>query len=56
MAISFILSRRYVTSVLLGATTEAQLRHNLAATDTPVSKQLLKAIDNLHAQSPNPCP
>lgn len=56
MAISFILSRRYVTSVLLGATTEAQLRHNLAATDHPVSKPLLKAIDNLHAQSPNPCP
>lgn len=56
MAISFILSRRYVTSVLLGATTETQLRHNLAASHTTLDKPLLKAIDNLHAQSPNPCP
>jgi len=56
MAISFILSRRYVTSALLGATTAAQLQHNLAAIHTPLSKPLLKAIDNLHAQSPNPCP
>lgn len=56
MAISFILSRRYVTSVLLGASSEAQLQHNLAAIHTPLSKPLLKAIDNFHAQSPNPCP
>jgi len=56
MAISFILSRRYVTSVLIGATSETQLRHNLKSIEYPLGKQLLKAIDNIHAQIPNPCP
>jgi aryl-alcohol dehydrogenase-like predicted oxidoreductase len=56
MAISFVLSRRYVTSVLIGATTEMQLRHNLDSIRFPLSKALLKAIDNIHMQVPNPCP
>lgn len=56
MAISFILSRRYVTSAIIGATNEAQLRHNLASVQYPVSKELLKAIDKIHVQIPNPCP
>ncbi len=56
MAISFILSRRYVTSAIIGATTGAQLQHNLASIEFPLSKELLKAIDKIHAQIPNPCP
>jgi len=56
MAISFILSRRYVTSVIIGATTEEQLRHNLDSTRFPLDKALHKAIDNIHMQIPNPCP
>jgi aryl-alcohol dehydrogenase-like predicted oxidoreductase len=56
MAISFILSRRYVTSAIIGATTEQQLQHNLASVRSPVSKELIKAIDKIHAQIPNPCP
>ena len=56
MAISFILTRRYVSSVLLGATTEEQLRHNLQSTEISLSKQQLKAIDKIHTQIPNPCP
>jgi len=56
MAISFILSRRYVTSAITGATSEGQLRHNLESPQFPLSKELLKAIDNIHATVPNPCP
>ena len=56
MAISFILSRRYVTSAIIGATSEAQLQHNLASVRFPLPKELLKAIDKIHAQIPNPCP
>lgn len=56
MAISFVLSRRYVTSALIGATTEEQLRHNLDSTRFPLSKSLLKAIDTIHMHVPNPCP
>jgi aryl-alcohol dehydrogenase-like predicted oxidoreductase len=56
MAISFILSKRYVTSAIIGATNDQQLRHNLASVEVPLSKGLLKAIDKIHAQIPNPCP
>ena len=56
MAISFILTRRYVASVLVGATTEKQLRHNLRSTEITLSKQHLNAIDKIHTQIPNPCP
>lgn len=56
LAISFILSRRYVTSVLLGATSEQQLRHNLDSSNLILDKAVAKAIDNIHTQIPNPCP
>ncbi|MFT4564191.1 MAG: aryl-alcohol dehydrogenase-like predicted oxidoreductase [Gammaproteobacteria bacterium] len=56
MAISFILSRRYVSSVLIGATNEDQLRHNLESTRYALSKEQLKAIDKIHKNIPNPCP
>ncbi len=56
MAISFILSRRYVTSAIIGATNEDQLRHNLDSLRFPPSKEMLKAIDRIHARIPNPCP
>ena len=56
MAISFILSRRYLTSAIIGATSEDQLRHDLDSLQFPLSKEMLKAIDNIHARIPNPCP
>jgi aryl-alcohol dehydrogenase-like predicted oxidoreductase len=56
MAISFVLSRRYVSSVLIGATSEVQLRHNLESSRYVLSKEQLKAIDKIHKQIPNPCP
>ncbi|MFT4580375.1 MAG: aryl-alcohol dehydrogenase-like predicted oxidoreductase [Gammaproteobacteria bacterium] len=56
LAISFVLSRRYVSSVLIGATNEAQLRHNLESSRYALSKEQLKAIDKIHKQIPNPCP
>lgn len=56
MAISFILSRRYLTSAIIGATSAEQLRHNLNSLEFPVSKEMLKAIDKIHAQNPDPCP
>lgn len=56
MAISFIMSRRYLTSAIIGATNVEQLRHNLLSLEFPLSKDLLKAIDKIHAQIPNPCP
>ena len=55
MAIAYLLSRRYVSSVLVGASSSEQLTHNLSATDHQLNKQLLTAIDKIHRLRPNPC-
>ncbi|MGR8949300.1 MAG: aldo/keto reductase [Gammaproteobacteria bacterium] len=54
MAIAYLLSRRYVTSVLVGATNLEQLSDNLAATENELEKNLLTAINKIHRQHPNP--
>jgi aryl-alcohol dehydrogenase-like predicted oxidoreductase len=45
MAIAFVASQPFVASVLIGATTMAQLKTNLAALDVPLAPDALDAID-----------
>ncbi len=56
MALAFVTGRPFVTSNIIGATTIDQLRHNLAAIDLTLSPEILRDIDALHDQHPNPCP
>ena len=56
MATAFVASRPFVVSVVGGATTLDQLRMNLDAMDLTLPTEVLRAIDALHAESPNPCP
>ena len=55
MAIAYLLSRRYVSCVLVGASSEQQLTHNLSSNDLHLEKKLITAIDKIHRQHPNPC-
>ena len=55
MAIAYLLTRGYVTSVLLGVSNQAQLANNIGALDIKLDKTTIKAIDNIHHQRPNPC-
>lgn len=55
-AVAFPLTRRFVTSVIIGATTEAQLSACLAAADMALPDTLLTAVDALHQRFGNPCP
>lgn len=56
MAISFALSRPFLTSVLVGATRMEQLRTDIAAANVAMTPDLEARIDAIHLVHQNPCP
>jgi aryl-alcohol dehydrogenase-like predicted oxidoreductase len=56
MAIAFAVSRPFMTSVIIGATTIEQLRTDIAAADLTLSDDVLEEIEQIHLDTPNPCP
>lgn len=56
MAIAFAVSRPFVLSVIIGATSLEQLERNIAAAALKLRPETLAAIEAIHADSPNPCP
>jgi aryl-alcohol dehydrogenase-like predicted oxidoreductase len=56
MALAFVNRQRFVTSNLIGATTMAQLKTNVASAGIKLSNEVTEAIDAVHRAQPNPCP
>jgi aryl-alcohol dehydrogenase-like predicted oxidoreductase len=56
MAIAFAVSRPFMTSVIIGATTIEQLKTDIAAADLALSAEMLADIEQIHLDYPNPCP
>lgn len=56
LAIAFTLSRPFVASTIIGATTMAQLAENIAAVDFTITPEIAKRIDAIHLRFPNPAP
>lgn len=56
MALSYVHSRPFVTSTLVGATTLDQLRSNIDSLTVTLSPAVLEGIELLHRQIPNPAP
>lgn len=56
MALAFVISRRFVTSTVIGATTIDQLRNGIASIDVTLTDEMLDHIDKIHADDNNPCP
>ncbi len=56
MALAFVRTRWFCSSVILGATTTRQLAENLASSDLTLSAEILEAIENIHSRYPNPAP
>ncbi len=56
MALSFVHSRPFVTSTIIGATTMEQLHCNIASVDIDLSGEVIQAIHDIHQTFPNPCP
>ncbi|HIK32476.1 MAG TPA: aldo/keto reductase [Oscillatoriales cyanobacterium M59_W2019_021] len=56
MALAFVRSRWFVTSTIIGATNLEQLEENLSSLKVELSEEILKEINEIHAQHPNPTP
>ena len=54
MALAFARQRPFTTSVLMAASRADQLETNLAAIDLVLPRELIKAIDAIHDNRPNP--
>ena len=56
MALAYVNSRPFVTSTIIGATAMDQLKMNLASVNIELPKDIIKGIEKIHVQHPNPCP
>jgi aryl-alcohol dehydrogenase-like predicted oxidoreductase len=54
LAIAFTLSRPFMASSIIGATTMEQLKTDIAAADVKLSDDVLKSIADIHRQYPMP--
>jgi len=56
MSLAFIRQQPFLTSVLIGATTMAQLKSNLASVSVQLGPEVIRDIEAVHRAHPNPCP
>ncbi|MFB6317479.1 NADP(H)-dependent aldo-keto reductase [Saccharicrinis sp. FJH54] len=56
MALSFVSSRDFVTSTIIGATSMAQLKEDIESINLTLSDDILQAIELIHREIPNPAP
>ncbi len=54
MSLAFVTQMPFVTSNIIGATTMQQLKENIASKDVTLSKEIIKAINTIHEEIPNP--
>jgi aryl-alcohol dehydrogenase-like predicted oxidoreductase len=56
MALAFVNQRPFVTSNIIGATTLEQLKENIESIHVTLDYEVVKAINDVHAEIPNPAP
>ena len=56
LAHSFVNSRPFVTSNIIGATTMEQLKENIDSIDIQLSDEVLRDISEVHDKYPDPAP
>ncbi len=56
MSLAYVNSRVFLTSNIIGATTMAQLKENIDSIDINLSEEVLKEIEKIHLEFPNPAP
>lgn len=56
MVQAWVMSRWYVASTIIGATSLPQLQENIASLDLPLSQEVLARIEAIHLLWPNPAP
>ena len=55
-ALAYVNSRPFVTSNVIGATTLAQLRSNIASIELTLPQAVVDGIEAIHRRTPNPAP
>ncbi|MEP6261113.1 MAG: NADP(H)-dependent aldo-keto reductase [Gillisia sp.] len=56
MALAFIEQQPFVTSTIIGATSQEQLDQNLESIEVQLSEEILVDINKVHEEIPNPAP
>jgi aryl-alcohol dehydrogenase-like predicted oxidoreductase len=56
LALSYVNSRPFLTSNIIGATNLVQLEENIASIEVKLEEAVLEEIDAVHRRYPNPCP
>ena len=56
MALAFVNQQPFLTSNIIGATTLDQLKENIASINITLSYELLREINKVHTEIPNPAP
>jgi len=56
MALAYINTQPFLTSNIVGATSLVQLEENIGSIDVDLSEEVLKGIQEIHLQHPNPAP
>ena len=56
LALAFVNTRPFVSSNIIGATTLTQLKENIDSVNINLSPEIIKEINKIHEQTPNPAP
>jgi len=56
LAQSFVNSRPFVTSNIIGATTMDQLKENIGSINIELTEEIFEKINIIHNNNPNPAP
>jgi len=56
MAISFVNSKEFVTSNIIGSTNLNQLSENINSINKSLSSEILSSIEKVHSKYPDPAP
>ncbi|MGY5846217.1 aldo/keto reductase [Salegentibacter sp. HM20] len=56
MSLAFVNSRSFVTSNIIGATSNEQLLENIESIDLQLTPEVLEDIEKVHLSNPNPAP
>ena len=56
MSIKFCEIQKFLTSVIIGATTMEQLKNNIESVNVNLKEEILKEINDVQIKYPNPCP
>ncbi len=56
MALAYLLTKPYLSSIIIGATQISQLTENIQASEVKLSPKVIEAIEKIHLKNPNPAP